>query len=68
MSDALVSPQWEFVEVLEYTGYLPKARLLYAPQTVPPKSFGEKSRRKHEAVDYYISKNIEWFRSQKYYL
>ena len=53
---------WEFVEVVDDTGYLTPTRQLYAPQTVPPKSFGEKVRRKHEAVDYYMAKNIEWFR------
>ena len=61
----MVSERWVFLEVEDH-GYSPPLRLLYAPTSTAPKTYAEKDRRRHEAVDFYIAKNIEWFRfSQK---
>jgi hypothetical protein len=56
--------RWAFLEVEDHD--FSPSTLLYAPTSTAPKTYAEKDRRRHEAVDFYIAKNIEWFRfSQK---
>ena len=48
---------WDFVVLRNALG----SSFVFAPKTATPTSFCEVHTRWHEAVDFYMIKNVEWF-------